>query len=203
MAYSDFNPLEKARLSFGLSITDTHLFSNVTPITPSESLQSFLNDTLELATAIATEKARSELIIAPILIDVRKIYRKKIGFFSGKNFTVDAAQGLNGEVDFMLTASPVQSIITAPVVTIVEAKNDNINSGLGQCVAQMYGSWLYNQREGTPIEKIYGAVSTGTIWKFLALCDKRVEIDLSEYYINQIEYIIGILCQAFSKMIVD
>jgi hypothetical protein len=87
-------------------------------------------------------------------------------------YNVYAARGLNGEGDFMLSASPVQSVITAPVVTVVEAKNDNINSGLGQCVAQMLASWLFDTERGVPVEKIYGAVSTGTVWRFLTLCDR-------------------------------
>ena len=47
----------------------------------------------------------------------------------------------------------------APVVTLVEAKNENINNGLVQCVAEMYAAQLFNQREQNSIIAIYGAVS--------------------------------------------
>lgn len=194
MAYSDFS-LERVKSTFGLTIEEMHLFAEVQPVSPSSLLQSILEYNVEIAAAIGTEKAKSELIIAPVLLEVKRTYN--IGFFSGKTFTVDQASGLNGECDFILSASPIQSLITAPVLTVVEAKNDNILSGLGQCVAQMLGAWTYNQREGTTVERIYGAVSTGTNWKFLTLRENNVEIDLTEYFINQVGHILGILSLPF------
>ncbi|MFM7369314.1 MAG: hypothetical protein ACKO2Z_16300, partial [Sphaerospermopsis kisseleviana] len=79
------------------------------------------------------------------------------------------------------------------VVTIVEAKKENINAGLGQCVAEMIAARMFNEREGNNIQTIYGTVTTGTNWKFLKLINQVVEIDLSEYYINNIGKILGIL----------
>lgn len=122
-----------------------------------------------------------------------RIHHHRIGFFSGIDFTVDPSRGLNGACDFILTASSEQSILTAPVMTIVEAKNENLKSGLSQCVAQMVAAQCYNEREGTPQSAIYGAVATGTNWKFLILKDTTVQVDLSEYYITQIDQILGIL----------
>jgi Uma2 family endonuclease len=43
------------------------------------------------------------------------------------------------------------------------------------------------------IKTIYGTVTTGTNWKFLKIYEQVVEIDLSEYYINDIGKIFGIL----------
>jgi transketolase C-terminal domain/subunit len=76
---------------------------------------------------------------------------------------------------------------------LVEAKNENIKNGLGQCVAEMLAAQLFNQREQNPITTIYGVVTTGTNWKFLRLIDRQVEIDLKEYYLSEIEQILGIL----------
>jgi hypothetical protein len=194
MAYSDFTTLEKARTQLGVTIHDQpHLFANIPPVQPSDFLQQILEENLDLASAISTEKARSELLIAPILLEIRRTYRYQIGFFSGVDFTVDPQKGLNGACDFILTAKAEQSLVTAPVITIGEAKNESIKSGLGQCVAQMFAAWLFNEREGTPQEAIYGAVSTGTNWKFLKLQQTHVQIDLSEYYITQLDQILGIL----------
>jgi len=86
---------------------------------------------VELALAIDTEKARSEFIIAPILIELRSILADGFGLFSGVEFDVDASRGLNGFCDFIPTRSRIQSVITAPVLAIAEAKNDNLRNGLG------------------------------------------------------------------------
>ncbi|MDX2100848.1 MAG: hypothetical protein SFW36_23970 [Leptolyngbyaceae cyanobacterium bins.59] len=194
MSYSDFTSLEKVKTNLGLVIHDVpRLFDGCPAVKGSDRLQETLSESLELAVAISTEKARSELLVTPILLEVRRLCRNQIGFFSGVDFTIDSSRGLNGACDYLLTANPEQSLVTAPVVTLVEAKNDLLKNGLGQCAAQMYAAWLFNEREGTPQTAIYGAVSTGTNWKFLKFQDNQVQIDLSEYYINQIEQILGIL----------
>jgi hypothetical protein len=52
---------------------------------------------------------------------------------------------------------------------------------------------LFNQQEGNDIKTIYGAVTTGDIWRFLKLEDSDVFIDLSNYYIKDVDKILGIL----------
>jgi hypothetical protein len=113
--------------------------------------------------------------------------------FSGKEFNVAPERGLNGFCDFLISLSPEQLLIKAPVIAIVEAKNDNIQLGLGQCIAEMVAAQLFNQKHNTLIQTVYGCVTTGTNWKFLKLQDKTVEIDLNEYFINDIGKILGIL----------
>ena len=144
-----------------------------------------------------TEKARAELIIAPVLLEVRRILNFQIGFFSGSEFNVDLQAGLSGYCDYILTASKEAYEIRTPVVTLAEAKNESIKSGLGQCIAQMVAAQLFTQRNGEAIESIYGAVTTGTDWKFLKLADKTVWIDKRDYFINEVSQILGILTMPF------
>ena len=81
----------------------------------------------------------------------------------------------------------------SPVITIAEAKNENIISGLGQCIAEMYASQLYNEKDGYNLPFIYGAVTTGDEWKFIKLIKDTAYIDVDTYYITEIEKIVGIL----------
>jgi hypothetical protein len=130
MAYSDFT-LVKARNAFGLTLDETrNLFRDVVEVKPSDLLQRVLDENLTLATAINSEKARSEFLIAPILSEVRRQLNYRIGLFSGTEFNVDPAQGLSGFCDFILSASSEQYFISAPVLTVIEAKNENIIAGL-------------------------------------------------------------------------
>jgi hypothetical protein len=193
MSYSDFT-LDRVRKTFDLTIADKiNIFASIPEITCPPLLAEILQENLPLALASNTEKSRSEMIIAPILIAVRKYLNNQISLFSGIDFTVDSAQGLNGNCDFIISLSPELLILNAPVITIVEAKKENLNAGLGQCVAEMLAAKLFNEREGNNIQTIYGTVTTGTNWKFLKLLGKVVEIDLNEYYINDIGKILGIL----------
>ncbi len=192
MSYSQFT-LEKVEETFGLSIIEKlELFDTIPEVQISDFLKQCLAYNTPLALEIATEKARSEMIIAPILIELKQQFESNISLFSGREFNVDSQLGLIGYCDFIISKSPSQLIIKSPVAVIVEAKNDNIQSGLGQCIAEMVGSQILNQRQNNN-QTIYGAVTTGTNWKFMKLFDKVVEVDPNEYFLNDISKLMGIL----------
>ncbi len=194
MAYSNFTTLESVQTHLDLQLEEhRNLFTDIPEITPSDYLQQTLDEYLPLATAINTEKARSEFLIAPILAEVRRQINSQISLFSGTEFDVDKDRGLSGYCDYILSASPEQYFIRAPIITIVEAKNENIKGGLAQCIATMVAAQLFNQQHNQPLPAIYGAVSTGTVWKFIMLKNNLASIDRLEYYINQIDKILGIL----------
>ena len=202
MAYSDFS-LAKVRDSFDLTLDESKdLFADVRSVEPSEILKSILTDYIPLATAIATEKARSEFLIAPLLADVRRQSQNQISLFSGNEFPVEPKLWLHGFSDYIISDSPEQLLITAPVMTIVEAKRENIVGGLGQCIAAMVAAQLFNQNENRTVPLIYGVVTTGTNWKFLTLEEKTVSIDKMEYFINQPDKILGILMEPFSQNLI-
>jgi hypothetical protein len=193
MAYSDFKLSELIK-TFGLTLTEAvDLFADVEEVECSDNLAFNLKDSIPLAVAIGTEKARSEMIIVPILLEMKRRLNHQISLFSGTDFNVDFEKGLNGICDFIISLSPEQLFISAPVITLVEAKNDNIKLGLGQCVAEMIAAQLFNEREGNEIKPIYGVVTTGELWKFLKLEGKLVSIDLSNYPVVNANKILGIL----------
>jgi len=111
---------------------------------------------------------------------------------------VDAALGLTGVCDYIISKSTNQIYISAPAVIIVEAKNENIKAGLPQCIAAMYAAKLYNEREHNEIDYILGIVTTGSNWKFLTLEDTRVLIDYDEYLIDHAGKILAIILQALT-----
>jgi hypothetical protein len=194
MAYSEFTALSKVQTAFNLVIEeDRNLFSDIESVMPSDYLQQTLKEYLPLATAINTEKARSEFLIAPILAELRRQANYQISLFSGTEFNVDQEQGLSGYCDYIISCSKEQYFIRVPVLTIVEAKNENIKGGLGQCIAEMVAAQIFNQQEGQILPEIYGVVSTGTVWKFIVLKENLISIDSQEYYINQIDLILAIM----------
>lgn len=196
MPYSDFS-LEKVKQDFSLTLIETkNLFAQVEEREPSVYLKMTLDEYLPLATAINTEKSRSEFIIAPVLAEVRRQARHQISLFSGSEFNVDRDRGLAGYCDYLLSGSPEQFFITAPVVMIAEAKNENIKGGLGQCIASMVAAQIFNEK-AHGIQKVYGAVTSGTVWRFVTLDGERVCIDSKEYYIDRVDKILGILLSFF------
>jgi hypothetical protein len=193
MSYSEFS-LPEVKKRFHVTSEETSdLFAKVEEVPVSPLLTEMLAENIPLALAIHTEKARSELIVAPILVELRKLCKRRISLFSGSDFVVDPKLGLVGTVDFIISLSPEQLYITAPVVTLVEAKRDSIKDGLGQCLATMVAAQLFNQREKTEIAVVYGMVTTGSIWQSLRLEGQSVWIDQREYYIEQPGRILAIL----------
>jgi hypothetical protein len=193
MAYADFSLLS-LQTKFQLSITeDQKLFDQIQPMEISPALAQLLVENIPLALAIDTEKARSEFIIAPLLADYRRRFKSAISLFSGVEFNVDASRGLNGVCDFMISRSTEQLYISAPVIVLVEAKNNRIKDGLPQCIAEMLAAHLFNEQQGNPQHDIYGVVSTGSLWRFLKLEGQQVFIDQDEYHIRELAKIFGIL----------
>ncbi|NES25125.1 MAG: hypothetical protein F6K41_41015 [Symploca sp. SIO3E6] len=193
MAYSDFT-LKKVKLDFNIqTIEHDSLFSEIQEVPISDYLAQTLKRNVPLALAINTEKARSELIIINILLEVKEKFSDKISLFSGIDFNVDKEKGLNGFCDYIISGSEEQLYLDVPVIAIVEAKNENIISGLGQCIAQMYAVQLFNQAENQNLSCVYGAVTTGDEWKFVKLEKNVAYIDKDLYYMSDIKKIIGIL----------
>ena len=193
MAYSNFT-LRQVEKDFHLQIEEKiDLFAHVTAIAPSDDIKKILAENIPLALAINTEKGRSEFLIAPTLLELRRRSPIPISLFSGTEFSISPEQGLTGYCDYLISLSKQQLRISAPVIAIVEAKNEDIKSGLGQCIAEMVAAQLFNELENNDIDTVYGIVTTGEIWKFLQITEQIVEIDLTDYYITDIGKILGVL----------
>ncbi len=192
MAFGDFTFPEVCH-DLGLTWNEADLFSQVPALVPRADLVATLTDGAEVALGINTEKARSEFIIAPVLLELRRLLGSAVAVFSGVELDGDAARGLNGVCDFILTKGGSQYVLTAPLVTIVEAKNDNVRNGLGQCIAAMVAAELFNQKAAKPIPVAFGAATTGTAWKFLRLAGTVLTLDLKEYYIDNVGKILAVL----------
>ena len=193
MSYSNFT-LESVVIKFELEKTESiGIFSEIEPITPSDYLTTGLAKKVPLAAAIGTEKARSELIVADVLVELCEKFDHRISFFSGIDFNVDFENDLTGVCDFLVSLSPGQLFLEVPVVVLVEAKNTDVKLGLGPCTAEMIAAQRFNQERGNNIPCVYGATTTGTEWQFLKLTENNLQIDIDIYPIQQSDRILGIL----------
>lgn len=199
MPYSQFTTIGKVKEAFNLSTVEGLRFlPQIEPIQPSATLTAFLEESLPLAAA-GSEKARSELIISPVLVEVRRLLNRQVSLFSGAEFNVDDASGLNGVCDFLISRSPELLEIEAPVLMLVEAKKADITPGIGQCVAEMVAAQRFNQAKQQPVTTIYGCVSSGTQWRFLKLEETTVTIDLLDYSLPPVEQILAVLVWMVQK----
>lgn len=196
MAYSDFDvPTVESR--FGVQVLPGAVFPPLSPVPPPSWLTEHLARGAELR--VASEKARNEFIVAPILLAVRELSGKTVAIFSGERFDVDTAAGLSGECDFLLTLAPPTPIIRAPALVVVEAKRQDIEGGLGQCTALMVAARRFNVRQGRPAARVYGCVTTGEDWQFLRLDDSVITYDTTRIYRDNVGQLLACLLHVVSE----
>jgi len=170
MSFQQFT-FPQVQHDLGLTLHDADLFSSVPPFPVREEFVAFLRDGVALAVANSTEKAKSEFIIAPVLLELRRALGPRFFLFSGVEWEADASRGLNGYCDFILTKGESQYVLQAPFVAIVEAKNDLIRTGLGQCIAAMVGAGAATD---TVSALVYGVFASGLLaLVFLAVTRSR------------------------------
>ena len=199
MAYSDWT-IETVKKAFQLEeVNAVGIFANVEPVAPSAHLTTTLERNVPLALAMGTEKAKSELIVSPMLVELWMHFDRNISFFSGIDFNIDAENGLTGVCDFLVSLSPSQFHLEVPVITLVEAKRDNLTAGLGQCVAEMIAAQHFNAERGNDISCIYGAITSGIDWVFFKLEGKKLQLDMAAYTIERCDKILGILASMVAQ----
>ena len=201
MAYSNFT-LDTVRSEFELEIVEyAGVFSETDVVMPRDRFMSELEERVQLAISIGTEKARSELIVTDVLFELREQFDRGISFFSGIDFNVDDDKGLTGVCDFLVSLSPILSFLDAPIIILVEAKKDNLTLAFGQCAAEMLAAQRFNAEKGNDFSCIYGATTSGTDWRFLKLEGQKLHIDRTLYSIGQCDKILGILVSMVKQQV--
>ena len=199
MPYSSFT-LGKVSRTFHLeTVRRQGIFAGIEPVEPSAHLTATLERNLPFALAMGTEKAKSELIVSDILVELCLHFESRVSLFSGIDFNVDVSEGLTGVCDFLVSLSPETFDLEAPVIALVEAKNADVKLGVGQCVAEMVAAQRFNADAGNDIRCVYGATTSGTEWLFLKLEGQTLSIDLTVYPIAQCDKILGILASMVSQ----
>jgi hypothetical protein len=189
MAYTEFT-LETVERVLRIVPQPGDLFAALTPLPVPPWLVEILAKGMQLS--LLSEKARSEFIVAPILLASRELSHDAVSVYSGQRLDVDPDHGLVGECDFILSGSPPVPVLRAPLVTILEAKRNDIEAGLGQCTAQMAAARQFNKQANRAVAFVFGCVTTGEDWQFLRLDDGIVRIDRKRYYIDNVGGILAV-----------
>ncbi len=189
MSYTDFD-IPKIEKDFGVKVKSRPLSWQIKFIEPSK----WLIETLERgnANAFVSEKSRSEFLVTPVLLAVQEVTDNQIQVFSGQTLNVDVNLGLTGECDFILSKTEPTPILREPIMAVVEAKKNDIELGLGQCIAQMIASKIFNSKKGKDFKEIFGCVTTGETWQFLKLEDNFAIIDTNRFFISEVGQILGV-----------
>ena len=190
MPYTDFT-LDSVEAELGVSQRPGPGFITPPDAAPPPWLSSQFARGMELA--LVSEKARSEFIVAPILLAVLELSGGRVSILSGQRLDVDPLRQLAEECDFLLSLSDPLPPLRAPLLAVLEAKKNDIEAGLGQCAAQMVAAQLFNERAGRSGRPVYGCVTTGEDWQFMRLDGSESIIDPNRRYINQVGAVLAAL----------
>jgi hypothetical protein len=188
MSYSDFT-LEAVERQCGVTTQEAVLF----PGSPVAPVPDWLPGWFARGTRLAliSEKARSEFIVVPILLAARELSGDPFAIYSGHRLDVDPDRGLAGECDFILAIGPAVPLLHAPVMILVQAKKNDIEVGLGLCIAQMVAARMFNEAAGRTVSPVYGCVTTGETWQFLQLAGQAALLNRDRYYLDNVGGILG------------
>lgn len=190
MPYTDFT-LEAAEAKLGMTAGLGDLFPGLRPL----PVPAWLDEQLGRGRAVAalvSEKARSEFLVAPVLLACRELVAGDLAIYSGQRLDVDPDRGLSGECDYILALTAPVPRLRAPLVTVLEAKRGDIELGLGQCAAQMAAARLFNERAGVA-GPVYGAVTTGEAWQFLRLDGAALTLHTTRLFVDNLGAVLGAL----------
>jgi hypothetical protein len=197
MAYSDIT-FSQLYEKFGVTQQSVVLFekNSVKSIAPSNRLKEDIKDSENMP--LYSEKAKSEVLIYPILREIKK-RNPQISIFSGYTFNVNS--DLAGAPDFLISANPNLVEPQSPIFCLVESKNKSPEEGFSQCAAEMYAAHLFNQRMKEEEKPIFGAVTNGFDWVFLKYENGVVYVDTQRYYLNELPKLLGIFQSIISRII--
>jgi hypothetical protein len=197
MCYSNFKKISQVTTRFGLDHQLGNIFTKIKPVKPSRWLVESLEIAIEMP--LTNEKGKAERLISPVLSEVVRKYREQLTLFSGEELSVDASQDLAGTCDFFFALHPPKMEMEVPVVSLVEAKDEDLDWGIGQCAAQMYGAYLFNEQHQKPTSVVFGCSTTGVEWRFLKFENKVFTVDRHSF--TDISQVLGAWHQILMSLV--
>ncbi len=110
------------------------------------------------------KKTKSERLVSPILMEVALAYSEQITLFSGEEIYINPSEGLSGPCDFFFALHPPKPYLDTPIISLAEAKDEDLDWGIAQCAAQTYAAHLFNLQEGKDLPILYGCATDGVVW---------------------------------------
>ena len=117
MSYSKFT-IERVIKEFDLKLQQDEFIANnsdIKNLQPSSYIEEYLKNSYSFALSLGTEKAESEFIIAPILLEVKNKFNNRVIFFSGQRFDIDIDKNLIGSCDFIFSQTQQSLYIEKPI----------------------------------------------------------------------------------------
>ena len=162
MAFTDFKSIMQVQEAYGIKYTQAD-YIQYADIEPSASFLEEFAFSQRHINVFASEAARCENVIYPILREVYKKYADAFTLWSHQSISCDAQ--LNGTSDYLISTKSAlgKTVLESPIIVIVEAKRSDFIEGWGQCLAELVAAQKINNDNAIPV---YGIVTDGALWEF-------------------------------------
>ncbi len=195
MAFSDFKAIPEVQERFRIKHTDTDFITVAeTASTPSEQFLQELAFSRQYIDVFASESARCEAVIFPVLREVYKAYAEDYALWIKKPITYD--ETLSGTPDYFIsTRSELGMLVVGiPLIMFVEAKKNDFEQGWGQCLAELVAAQKINADPDVPV---YGIVSDGTWWQFGYLVGDAFTRNRTSFSVDNLPSLFGAINVVF------
>jgi len=186
--FSSFTPMAAMKQ---LNLQELSLWSvTITPKPPSPFFQQRL-ERLECFDLQTVEESKKLLIDAICEEAIQPFKRLRI--WKGANLEGDRASGY---VDYLIAER--KRYLEAPMLCVIEAKKDDFEQGLAQCLVEMAACQSVNRQLGKDIN-IFGIVTNGATWTFYQLTITGQVYETTPHAIGDLEVVLGWLYYIFQE----
>jgi hypothetical protein len=179
--FSGFSKEEAFKLLGLKDLTPWRIEAN--PIGPSEFFQMHLQRLQRNFDLEGYEESKKLLIDAICDEAIDPLTHLKI--WKGAKLESDVATGF---VDYLVAER--QRYLSAPMLCIIEAKKDDFEQGLAQCLVEMYACQWNNRKINRSLD-VLGIISNGSSWRFYRLIESGEVFESAAYSIGDMELLLG------------
>ena len=193
MAFSDFKEIPEVQAQFGIRHR-RQAFVGGEPLTPSEQFLQELDFTRQHIDVLASEAAKCQALIYPILREVYKGYAEDYVLWIGKSIAYDDI--LSGTPDYLVSTRSELGprVVGSPLIMLVEAKKNDFEIGWGQCLAELVAAQKINADAGFPV---YGIVTDGDRWQFGRLVNDTFTEEPMSFLLQDLPALFGAIDAVF------
>ena len=194
MAFSDFKKIPDVQKKFGIRHLENDFIKIEEPVSPSEQFLQELEFSRQYIPIFASEGARCEAVIFPVLREVYKRYAEHYALWIKEPLAYD--ETLSGTPDYFIsTRSELGKLVVGtPLIMLVEAKKNDFEIGWGQCLAELVAAQKINEDTEHPV---YGIVSDGTFWQIGYLINETFTQNRTSFSVDNLPVLFGAIDSVF------
>ena len=188
----NFSSFDMAEAFKELEITSLNKWQiNAPPLLPSK----FYHDRLRRMEGVfdLTTSERAKELLIDAICEEALIHQPQLKVW--KSAAIQS-ENLTGTVDYV--AAPNRGYLDNPLLCVVEAKKDDFEQGLAQCLVELKAC-QWSNAQSSPKLDIYGIVTNGEGWKFYKLTRQGKVYETALYSVMELDRVLGALIFVFAE----